>query len=164
MWKTLLVILLVFTSSMTILAFIDADGDKEYNALYHFKLIALGFSEMGEFDELRQYTRGQYFFADVNERWRFRGFYVHNGDPDNPPTTATGQIVVLPDLIATQDWGAFEWINTPLGAVCSFFVRANGVVMWLTDWVGDFFHNVYLLYPSNGYVEKGTNPFMEVTA
>lgn len=145
-FNVILTCVLVFGLAMAVVAKID-NQDERYDPIHHLAVIADGFKDIPSFDELTTYTASDAFLIPVSESWRFRGFYV---------AETADFIVVYPDAIRNQDWGAFEWINEPLGAIVSFFVRSNAVVWWLTEWCVDFFGNVYVLFPSAGMVERGS--------
>ena len=141
-----LTLAIVFGMAMAIIAKVD-NTDKVYDPIHHLDAIQEGFDMIPSFEELTTYTSAAGFLVPRSQEWRFRGFYV---------AQTADFIVVYPDYIKDKDWGVFEWINEPLGAIVSFFVRANAVTWWLTDWTQEFFANVDVLFPSAGMVERST--------
>lgn len=140
----ILTIFLVFGLAMGIIACVNNENER-YDPIYHLDQIVEGFKEIPSFEQLKWFTSADSFVVPSSQAWRFRGFHI---------AETADFLVIYPDFIREQDWGVFEWLNEPMGALVSFFVRANGVTWWLTEWLVSFFKNVGVLLPSSGMVER----------
>lgn len=151
----ILTTVIVFGMAMALIAKVD-NTDKVYDPIQHLKAIKEGFSMIPSFEELKQFTQAKSFTAPVEQLWRFQPFvtYYVTEEGKREVLVVDGKIFVLPDSLMDQTWVGFEWFNQPLGYIVGVFIRANGITMWLTDWLVSFFGNVDVLFPSAGMVER----------
>lgn len=152
----ILTIFLVFGLAMGIIACVNNDT-KRYDPIYHLDKIVEGFEEIPSFEELKQFTQAKSFTAPQDQLWRFQPFVAYREleGGGREVLVVDGKIFVLPDALMDETWVGFEWLNQPFGYIVGVFTRANGITMWLTDWIVSFFSNVDTLFPSGGMVERG---------